>query len=242
MTAQVGVDRRGGTPPGRPGEGMTTNDEAGIAAGSDRRGGSSWAWALAALALASGALIATTVAPAFARFSRYSGFAYSIWSDADVPEQASVNVGEPAEVGVRFAVREHGSVFGIRFYKGEENPGPHVASLWTADGEILASATHEADTASGWQSVWFPEPVPIDAATLYVVSYFAPRGGYAVTPDMLSGNETQSIGGGLFRVPPQRKTAANGMLREGGSGFPDGSGDGRNYWVDVLWAPEVAFE
>jgi Domain of unknown function (DUF4082) len=54
-----------------------------------------------------------------------------------------------------------------------------VGSLWAATGTLLASATFTNETASGWQQVEFAQPVPVQAHTLYVASYYAPTGRYA---------------------------------------------------------------
>src|SRR5205823_14318869 len=52
------------------------------------------------------------------------------------------------EVGVKFRADTSGSVTGIRFYKLSVNTGPHIGSLWTSTGTLLASATFTGETAS----------------------------------------------------------------------------------------------
>ena len=73
-----------------------------------------------------------------------------------------------------------GYVTGIRFYKGAGNTGTHVGHLWSATGQLLATATFTSETATGWQQVSFAAPVAIAANTTYVASYFAPAGHYAL--------------------------------------------------------------
>ncbi len=51
-----------------------------------------------------------------------------------------------------------GFITGVRFYKGAANTGTHVGHLWTANGTLLAEATFNAETASGWQQVDFSTP------------------------------------------------------------------------------------
>ena len=49
----------------------------------------------------------------------------------------------------------NGFITGIRFYKGAGNTGTHVGNLWSAGGQLLATATFTSETASGWQQVDF---------------------------------------------------------------------------------------
>jgi hypothetical protein len=92
--------------------------------------------------------------------------------------------GDPAsiEVGTKFRSDVAGHVTGARFYKSPLNTGTHTATLWTATGTQLATATFTGETASGWQQVLFATPAPIAANTTYVISYHAPNGHYAA-PD-----------------------------------------------------------
>lgn len=54
-----------------------------------------------------------------------------------------------------------------------------MGSLWTATGTLLANATFTNETASGWQQVEFAQPVPVQAHTVYIASYYAPVDRYA---------------------------------------------------------------
>ena len=85
-----------------------------------------------------------------------------------------------------------GTVSAIRFFKGVENTGTHVGTLWTAAGVPLGSVTFQNETPSGWQRATLPEPVPVTAGTAYVVSYYAPNGHYAATPGFF--NERPDLG------------------------------------------------
>ena len=97
---------------------------------------------------------------------------------ADDPERRGHLRGRARrEVQVR---RRAGQITGIRFYKGTGNTGTHVGNLWTGTGTQLATATFTNETASGWQQVTFATPVSITAGTVYVASYLAPVGHYAV--------------------------------------------------------------
>src|SRR4030095_2362310 len=76
----------------------------------------------------------------------------------------------------------------------------HVASLWTSTGSRLATATFTAETASGWQQVSFPTPVPITANTVYVISYHTDVGHYSSTSRYFTGRSAQN--------PPLRMLAS----------------------------------
>ena len=64
--------------------------------------------------------------------------------------------------------------------RARQNTGTHVGRLWSSAGQLLAQATFTNETASGWQQVSFATPVAIKANTVYVVSYHAPVGRYAL--------------------------------------------------------------
>ena len=74
-----------------------------------------------------------------------------------------------------------GAIAGLRFYKAAGNVGTHVGTLWTSSGQELASATFVNESRSGWQTVYFAEPVSVQAGATYVASYRAPAGGYSAT-------------------------------------------------------------
>jgi len=137
------------------------------------------------------------------------------------------------ELGLKFRSDRDGLITGVRFYKGgPENGGPHVGNLWTSTGTPLGSVTFTNETESGWQQASFPTPIPIEANTTYVVSYFAPQGNYAITsnyfPSPFQDNpplHALGEGNGVFFRSPT-----------GGGGFPtEPSPDSLNYWVDVAF-------
>ena len=61
--------------------------------------------------------------------------------ELSAPETADSGAGASTEVGVKFSSELAGTITGIRFYKSAANTGTHVGSLWSAAGELLASAT-----------------------------------------------------------------------------------------------------
>jgi methionine-rich copper-binding protein CopC len=156
----------------------------------------------------------------------------TIWSNAATPAVASANDGNAQELGMKFTSDVSGYVTGVRFYKGGGNTGTHVGRLWSADGTLLASATFSNETATGWQQVFFSQPVAIQANTTYIVSYDAPAGHYAYSSAYFASGGTDN--GVLHALSNE---AANGNGVYGGLGaFPTNSYNATNYWVDVLFS------
>jgi hypothetical protein len=142
--------------------------------------------------------------------------------------------GGSVELGVKFSSETAGSIAGIRFYKASTNTGTHIGSLWSSSGALLASATFTGETASGWQQVNFPSPVPIAANTTYIAGYFAPKGHYS---DTSSGFASAGVSN------PPLHALANSVSPDGvytygaASAFPTSTYKATNYWVDVLFEP-----
>ncbi|QWF79789.1 DUF4082 domain-containing protein [Amycolatopsis sp. CA-230715] len=157
-----------------------------------------------------------------------------IWTNADVPGTPDLADGGSLELGVKWRSNSAGYVRGVKFYKGAGNTGTHTGTLWSTAGQQLATGTFTGETATGWQTLTFPQPVAVAANTTYVVSYFSPTGHYAADSEYfsrksaylepLTGLQTGTDGG-------------NGVFR-GGAGFPTQTSTDTNYWVDVVWAPD----
>lgn len=136
----------------------------------------------------------------------------------------------PVELGARFRSSVPGVVTGAQVLKLGKGAAktPRRASLWSARGKRLATATFEPTAAVGWISVRFPRPVSIVPKRKYTVSVFAPRGRYAVTERALDKRRTR----GDLQLLGNR----NGVYRYGkSSAFPERSHRGSNYWVDVTF-------
>ncbi len=153
----------------------------------------------------------------------------SLWSLASVPAVLNVNDRQPVELGVRFTTEQSVAMTGFRFYKGDQNTGPHTARLWSSTGTILAQATFTNESASGWQTVSLASPFQLAANTNYVVSYHTTTG-YSVTSNYF----TDTILSGALTVPG----TTNGVYAYGAAGtFPTRSFAASNYWVDVVYTP-----
>ncbi|NTU86245.1 MAG: DUF4082 domain-containing protein, partial [Chloroflexales bacterium] len=158
----------------------------------------------------------------------------SIWGASAVPTIpfASDTTG-PIELGVKFRSASSGYISGVRFYKGDQNTGTHIGSLWSSSGALLAQATFESESASGWQQVSFSPPVAIEANTTYVASYHTSALGYAVTFDAFA---SSGVSSGSLSALAEGVDGSNGVYTySAASAFPTGSYRSSNYWVDVVF-------
>src|SRR5438552_19132709 len=107
----------------------------------------------------------TTAAVAASETASTSGLncPCSLWNASAQPTLD--NDSSSIELGLRFQSDTSGYITGFRFYKGLENTGIHVGSLWTNTGALLARATFANETASGCQQVDLRTPVAITAYT-----------------------------------------------------------------------------
>jgi hypothetical protein len=160
----------------------------------------------------------------------------SLWSANTTPATASTSDTSGIEVGTKFTADRDGTITAVRFYKGVTNGGTHVGSLWASDGTLLARATFSNESASGWQQADLSSPVSIGAGTTYVVSYYAPNGGYALDRSYFASQYDR----GFLHAPASASVAGgNGVYAYAGAPtFPNQSYQASNYWVDVVYAPD----
>ncbi len=142
------------------------------------------------------------------------------------------------EVGLKFSTVATGSITALRFYKAPSSSGLHVGHLWDHAGLLLATGTFENETSSGWQQVNLDSPVELTPNNTYVVSYYAPKGGYGSTGGYFDGSGVER---GPLRAPRGQLVGGNGVYAYGSGGFPTSSWNNANYWVDVVFqlAPDV---
>jgi hypothetical protein len=139
-------------------------------------------------------------------------------------------------VGTKFQTTAAGYIKAIRFYKGPENLGNHIAHLWTATGELLATARFSNETQTGWQQANFLRPVDLIPGIVYIASYYAPRGHYAATTGAF---QQQGIHVGIIYALRDGERGGNGVFRYGNSpSFPTDTYHSTNYWVDVVISAE----
>ncbi len=133
------------------------------------------------------------------------------------------------ELGVTFKVGVSGTISAIRFYKGVGDTGAHTASLWTSAGTLLATGASTNETASGWQTVTFAQPISVAAGQTYVASFhssgdYVADSNYFAAP-LTSGNLSTGADAGVYQYGASTT-------------FPKQStSDGSNYWVDVQFTP-----
>jgi len=160
----------------------------------------------------------------------------TMWSNLADPDTSLSDETKPVELGMKFRSDVSGYIAAIRFYKGPKNTGTHIGNLWTSDGTRLASVTFANESASGWQQAFFPSPVRIAANTTYVISYYAPNGGYATNQNFFNTG---------LDTPPLHALAdgvdgPNGVyVYATGGGFPKETFRASNYWIDVLFRVPV---
>jgi uncharacterized protein YjdB len=157
----------------------------------------------------------------------------TLWPSSTVPGTVDGGPDSAVELGVKFKSDVAGKITGIRFYKASSNTGTHVANLWSSTGTKLATATFNAETASGWQQVNFTTPVTITANTTYVASYHCNTGHYSEDDGYFA---TARDNAPLHALA--NGTSVNGVYRYGtSSAFPNSTWQMANYWVDVIFTP-----
>src|SRR5206468_2766585 len=110
---------------------------------------------------------------------------------------------------------------GIRFYRGYQGSTTHDVHLWTATGQLLATAKSTAET-TGWQQVNFAGPVAVQANTTYIASYFSPSGNYAVSGAYFN---TAAVNSAPLHAPPTGTGGGNGVYGYSG-GVSQGGDEG----------------
>jgi hypothetical protein len=158
----------------------------------------------------------------------YPASAQSLFGTNDVPALVSTSDTNSVELGVKFTTAVNGTITGVRFYKGAQNTGPHIADLWSSTGTLLGTATFTNETASGWQQVNFSQAISVTAGTTYVASYHT-SGHYSVDQNYFM----SSLSNGALMAPGGN----NGVYAYGtGSIFPTSAFNANNYWVDVVFS------
>ncbi len=170
----------------------------------------------------------------------------TLWSTSQTPTVADDGDTTGVEVGVKFQSSAYGQITGVRFYKSAANTGTHVGSIWTASGQLLGQATFTNETATGWQSVTFAQPITVMPNTTYVAAYLAPNGHEAGDDGYFypAPAPTQA-GGANYLSPPlsavNNNSSPNGLFAYSStSTFPTNTFGAANYWVDPVFIPVAA--
>ena len=138
----------------------------------------------------------------------------------------------PVELGVRFRADVDGSIRGVRFYKIKGDTSAHTGSLWSKTGQLLATGTFANETASGWQTLTFANPVAITANTTYVASYHT-NGAFYYEWDRF---KDVGIDNPPLHALKDGADGGNGLYLYGpGGAMPTAFWAHGNYWVDVVF-------
>jgi hypothetical protein len=155
----------------------------------------------------------------------------SLWKSTNVPGTPNVTSDSASvTLGLRFTSDVAGTVTAVRFYKGTNNTGTHIGTLWSATGTTLGQVQFSGETNSGWQQANFATPIPIAANTTYVVSYLAPNGNYA---------EDDNYSWSAINAAPLHVSGSSPGVFAYGSGptFPTSTWNASSYWVDLVFVP-----
>ncbi|WP_420749513.1 DUF4082 domain-containing protein [Rhodococcus sp. O3] len=150
----------------------------------------------------------------------------SLWPDGSVPPVIADPDDRSIEIATEFATSSNGMITAARIFQGSQNTAPIMATLWSADGDVLGT-TPIPPGQNGWREIPFDNPIPIQADKNYVISYRASQGHHSADPDAF--DEGATVGTGWL-------TAHRGLFTYG-SGIPDRSDDGTGYFVDVVFEP-----
>ena len=153
----------------------------------------------------------------------------SFWTNSDTPANITGNDSPSVELGLKFSSSVSGSIVGIKFYKATNSNVTHTGTLWNSKGSKLASGTFSNESAYGWQTLTFSSPVAITAGATYTISYHTSQYvwnlNYFNNPFTV-GSLTAPVNAGVYRYG---STPA----------FPTSVWQAGNYWVDVLFLPDV---
>jgi hypothetical protein len=137
-------------------------------------------------------------------------------------------------LGVKFWSSQAGTVSAIRFYRARASSSGYVASLYSAGGTLLGSATLKSDSCSVpcWEVADFASPISISANTTYIAAYYSPVGEGAEDPEELKNGVTN----GPLTAPAASAVGGNGVYSSKNA-FPTSRYEASNFYVDVLFAP-----
>ncbi|MEP7375034.1 MAG: DUF4082 domain-containing protein [Chitinophagaceae bacterium] len=169
--------------------------------------------------------------------SNFTPATEKLWPAAPAVLPAS-NEDASVTLGVKFRSSVSGFVKGVRFFSPNDiavAPGSYTGQLWSAGGTLLASGTFTGVTTDSWQEMIFTTPVLIAANTTYVASYHTNGTTYVGTP----GGFATAVTNGSLTAPDNASAGGNGVYVYGATAsFPTNSVGG-NYWVDVMFSPNV---
>ncbi len=143
------------------------------------------------------------------------------------PQIGNVSDGRTYELGMKFVANKAGRITALRYWKAPSEAGTHIGRLWSANGQLLGTATFTNEAASGWQQANLATPIDIQANAVYTVSVNA-NSHFGITYDVLAAPITH---GAL------RAVAGNNGIYGSIRTLPSNSYRNSNYFRDVVFAP-----
>ncbi len=128
------------------------------------------------------------------------------------------------ELGVKVTVSQPVQLVAFTFYKDAAETGTHIGHLWSSSGALLAQATFQWETPSGWQRQALASPVTLQPGQTYVISVSV----NSTFVETQYGLQNQLAGGPLSSVAD----GANGVFGASAGTFPNQSYHSTNYFVD----------
>ena len=165
----------------------------------------------------------------------------SLWGNTFTPTGSSLSdsatrTAGGVSLGMKFRSDVNGRVLGLEFYKAGGNTGTHIGSLWSSTGQLLAQATFANETASGWQKVYFSQPVSVQAGQTYTISYHTTTDYWFRTNNFFN---SAGVDLGPLHALAQGVDGGNGVYAYGSMPQnPVSSYLSTNYWVDVLFSED----
>jgi hypothetical protein len=128
------------------------------------------------------------------------------------------------ELGTKVTVSEAASLIALRFWKDPGETGTHVGRVWSSSGTLLASATYQSESASGWQRQPLTTPLALSPGQTYVIS---------VGLNTMYAKTTAGLAQVISSGPIQSaNTTSNGVFNQAAGQFPTDSWQSSNYFVD----------
>jgi hypothetical protein len=163
----------------------------------------------------------------------------TLWQPSATPALIDSGDAHAGEYGVKIRADQDGYIAGIRFYKSATNTGVHTGDLWSSTGSNLGTASFSNETASGWQQVFFAQPVPVVKNTTYVAAYFTTVGHYSADSNYFTSSGVDTI---PLHALASGVDGLNGVYGYGTSSlFPTSSFNASNYWIDAVYLPTTTY-
>jgi hypothetical protein len=152
--------------------------------------------------------------------------------------------GNPIVVGVEFRLTGAGEIKGLSYWRATAAmPANATGRVYkVSDQSVVAGTdvTFAAGSALGWIDALFADPIVPEVGVRYVAEVRMPNGQYTATNSYWdSGPGATGRTNGILRAENTNDTdtAGQGVFVEGAMAFATISGNGANYWVDVIITP-----